>query len=124
VSRRIEDLRDWSRLDDAPSVHYCQPVAHLGHDPEIVGDENQREVVFALQIAQQVEVLSLDRQVEASGRLVSDQQARLAGYADRTHDALTHAARHLVRILDHPRFRGRYAHRFQQLFRACPGGHA
>jgi hypothetical protein len=34
--------------------------------------------VRPLQLAQQVQVLRLDRQIEAGGRLVGDQQARLA----------------------------------------------
>ena len=51
----------------------------------------------ALQVAQQVQVLRLDREVEAGGRLVGDQQPRLAGDADGADDALAHAARHLVR---------------------------
>jgi hypothetical protein len=47
-----------------------------------VGDEDQRQAMLALQVAQQVEVLRLDGEIEAGGRLVGDQQARLAGNAD------------------------------------------
>ena len=112
--RRVEDLRHRSRLDDPSGIHHRELVAHLGDDAEIVGDEDQREAVLALQVAQQVEVLRLDRQVEAGGRLVGDQQARLAGYADGADDALAHAARHLVRVLRHPRLRRRDAHGLQQ----------
>ena len=78
-------------------------------------------MVLALQVAQQVEVLRLDRQVEAGGRLVGNQQPRLARDADGADDALAHAARHFVRVLRHPGFRRRNAHCFQQFFRAAPG---
>jgi ABC-type glutathione transport system ATPase component len=64
----------------------------------------------------------MDRQVEARGRLVGDQQARLARDADGADDALAHAARHLVRVLRHPGSRRRDAHCLQQVFRAAPGG--
>ena len=113
VGGRIEDLRHRSRLDHPPGIHHRELVAHLGDDAEIVGDEDQGEAVLPLQVAQQLQVLRLDRQVEAGGRLVGDQQARLAGNADGADDALAHAARHLVRVLRDPGFRRRDAHRLR-----------
>ena len=47
----------------------------------------------------QVEDLRLDRDVERGGRLVGDQQLRIAGERHGDHHALAHAARELVRIL-------------------------
>ena len=55
--------------------------------------------VSRLQRAHQVEDLRLDGDVERRGRLVGDQQPRLAGQRHRDHRALAHAARQLVRIL-------------------------
>ena len=51
-----------------------------------------------LQFAHQVEDLRLQGDVERGGRLVGDQQARVAGQRHRDHDALAHAAGELVRI--------------------------
>ena len=75
---RVEDLPHRARLDHAPGVHDGHLVAHLGHDAEVVGDEDQRQAVLALQVAQQVQVLGLDGDVEARRRLVGDEQPRLA----------------------------------------------
>ena len=63
-----------------------------------MGDEEDRHVELRLQVAQQVEDLRLDRDIEGRGRLVGDQEHRSAG--DRTGDehALCHAARDLMRI--------------------------
>ena len=59
-----------------------------------------------LQLAQQVEHLRLDGDVERRRRLVGDDQRRLAGERDRDHHALAHAAGELMRIVaDAPRRR-------------------
>ncbi len=118
----VEDARHRSRLDHPPGIHHRELIAHLGDDAEIVGDEDQRETVRLLQVAQHFQVLRLDRQVEAGGRLVGNQEARLAGNPDGADDALAHAARHLVRVLLEARFRRRDAHRPEQFARPVPGG--
>ena len=60
-----------------------------------------------LQLAHQVEDLRLDGDVERGGRLVGDQQSRIAGQRHRDHHALAHAAGELVRIfVDAPLGRG------------------
>ena len=51
-----------------------------------------------LEVAQQVEDLRLDGDVERGGRLVGDDQARLAGDGAGDEDALGHAAGQLVRV--------------------------
>ena len=50
-------------------------------DAEVVGDEHDRHAVALLQLAQKVEDLRLRRHVERGGRLVGDQQARVARQA-------------------------------------------
>ena len=64
--------------------------------------------VSARSLREQRQDLRLDRDVERGGRLVGDQQRRVAGHRERDHHALAHAARHLVRIVVHaaPRRRG------------------
>ena len=53
---------------------------------------------LALQLAQQVEDLRLDRHVQRRRRLVGDQQPRARRQRHRDHHALAHAAGHFVRI--------------------------
>ena len=62
-------------LDDPPGVHHGDAVGHLGDDAEVVRDEQQRQVELLLQLAQQVENLRLDRDVERRRRLVGDDAA-------------------------------------------------
>ena len=55
-------------------------------------------VARGLQLAHQLEDLRLHGDVERGGRLVGDQQRRIAGQRHRDHHALAHAAGELVRI--------------------------
>ena len=64
-----------------------------------MGDEEQRQAEPLLQIAQQVEDLRLDRDVERRRRLVGDEQRRLARERQGDQRALPQAARELVRVL-------------------------
>ena len=54
---------------------------------------------FCLQLAQQLEDLRLDRDVERGRRLVGDDERGVHHERHRDHDALAHAAGELVRIL-------------------------
>ena len=77
-----------------------------------------------LERAQQIEHLRLDRHVERGGRLVGNQQLRLAGERERDHHPLLHSAGELERVLvDPPRAVGD-ADRVEQLDRARPRGRA
>src|SRR2546429_114997 len=98
---RFVDLLARSRLDQPARIHDRDPVAHLGDDAEVVRDEDQREIVRALQVAQELQVLRLDREVEARRGLIGDEDLWLARDRDRADDALPHAPRELVRVLAH-----------------------
>ena len=69
------------------------------------------------QRAHQLEDLRLDGDVERGGRLVGDQQPRVAGERHRDHHALAHAARELVRIVVGALLGRRDAHPAQHLDR-------
>ena len=71
----------------------------------------------AVMRGQQVHHRLLRRDVEAGGRLVGDQQGRLAGDRHRDHDALAHAARQFVRIGVEPLFGIADQHGLQQVER-------
>ena len=85
-------------LDDLAEVHHRDPVAHVPHDRQVVRDEDQRQAQVALQLAQQVEDLRLDRDVERRDRLVGHDHLRLERERAGDADALALAARELVRI--------------------------
>jgi hypothetical protein len=72
----------------------------------------------------QLEDLALDRDVQRSGRLVGDQQLRLAGERHRDHHALLLAARELVRVGIEPVPRLRDADLVQQFLGAPASGGA
>ena len=109
VLRGEQDLVDGALLDDPAGVHDDDVVDRLGHDAEVVGDQQQRRPGPVLDLPEELEDLGLDRDVERRRRLVGDQQLRVARQRHRDHDALAHAARHLVRVLLDPALRGRDA---------------
>ena len=45
----IEILR-WRELDQLPQIHDCDPVAHVPDYPEVMGDEDVRELELPLQV--------------------------------------------------------------------------
>jgi len=57
-----------------------------------VRDQDQRRVLLGDELAQEVEDLRLDRDIERGRRLVGDQQLRLTGQRHRDHCALAHSA--------------------------------
>ena len=70
-----EDVSRLAPLDDLAIGHDADPVGHLPHDAEIVGDEQHRHVELGLELEQQVEDLRLDRHVERGRRLVGDERS-------------------------------------------------
>ena len=93
-----EHIRDGPGLDDLPLRHHRHPVGHLRRHPQIVRDEEHRELEPLAHVRQQVEHLRLDRDVERGHRLVRDQHVGLQGERAGDADALALAARELVRV--------------------------
>ncbi len=83
-----------------------------------MGDENNRHAELALQFAQQQQDLDLHGGIERRGRLVRQQNLRLAGQRQRDHRALAHAAGHLVRKGVEPALGRGNPHHFQHFQRA------
>ena len=119
MRRPVEDLAHLGVLDDPARIHHGDVVAHPGDDPEIMGDEEEREIELPLQRAQEVEVLRLDRGIERGRRLVGDQELGPARDGDRAHHALAHAAAELVGIVPHAHLGRGNAHAPQALDHAC-----
>ncbi len=85
-------------LDDLAEIHHRHAIAHVAHHRQVVGDEHDRQAEPPLQVAQQVQHLRLDRDVERRHRLVGDQQLRVQRERARHADALALAAGELVRV--------------------------
>ena len=74
MARISEHLLGRTRLDDLSAVHDQDPVTGLGDDREVVGDQQQGELVVAAQAGDELEDLGLDDGVEGGGGLVGDEQ--------------------------------------------------
>ena len=116
--RVIEDVVERPLLDHPPGIHHDHAIGDVGHDAEVVGDEDHAGSGLVSQLAQLVEDLRLDRDVERGRRLVGDQQLGRARERHRDHHALAHAARELVRVGPQPVGRARDADPLHHLDRA------
>ncbi len=99
--RVVEDLALRPHLDDAARVHDHDHVRDLGHDAQVVGDQDHGRVELVLQAVDQLDDLGLDRHVERGRWLVGDEDVGVVGERHRDHRALAHAARELVRVVVH-----------------------
>src|SRR5579871_394320 len=70
-------------FDDAAGIHDIDAIGVAGHDPEIMGDDDQGRAQPTRQILHQFKDLRLDGDVERGGRLVGDDQLRVTGDRDR-----------------------------------------
>ena len=104
-----EELSHRTVFDDLARIHDRHFVAHLGDDPQIVGDEDQRHAGVPLQVFEEVQILRLDGHIQVGGGLVGDDQFGAARQGNSADDALPHTATHLMRILAHARRGGRNA---------------
>ena len=105
-------------LDERAGVHHLHALAHARDDAEVVRDEDEGRAAVGDEVAQEVEDLRLDRDVERRRRLVGDEELRLAGERHRDHHALAHAARELVRVVPQPVGRARDSDLIEKLDRA------
>ena len=117
-----QHARGTAELDDLAGVHHRHLVADPPHHAEIVADEQQADGFAPAQRSQQVENLGLHRHVQSRGRLVQDQQRRLAGKGGGDQGTLLHAAAELVRIGACHLGRAGDAHIGQQLLGAAHRG--
>ncbi|MCX7363257.1 MAG: hypothetical protein NTV97_15570 [Alphaproteobacteria bacterium] len=109
-------------LDHFARVHHQHARADVGDHAEVVADQDDGGAEVAVQPAQQVEDLRLDRHVERGGRLVGDEERSLVGEAHGQHHALAHATGELVGKRIHRAVGRGHAHAPQQVDRAAARG--
>ena len=86
-------------LDEPAAVHHRDVVSHVRHDAEVVSDEDQTHPGLVLELLEQGHDLCLDGDVEGSRRFIGDEHPRVERDGHRDHDALTHTAGELVRVV-------------------------
>ena len=102
-------------------VHHDDPVGMLANHPEVMGDQQQAHAQLAAQARQQFEDLCLHADIQRRGRLVGDQQPRLAGNRHGDHHPLALAAGQVLRVLVQVRSGARQLYQGKQFFGALPG---
>ena len=98
MARRIEQLIRGRLLHELAEIHHTHVVADLAHHRQIVGDEQHRDVGFALELHEQLDDACLDGDIERGNRLVADQHFRLDDQRPGDTDALALAAGEFVRV--------------------------
>ena len=93
-----QQARAAAALHDPAAIQHDHVVGHVGDHAEVVGDVQDRHVQLVLEILHQLQNLRLDRDVERGGRLVGDQQRRIADQGHGDHRALAQPARELEGI--------------------------
>ena len=76
--RMREQLLDRRLFDHLAGIHHHDALRGFRHHAHRVGDQHHRHAEPRLHVEQQIEDLRLDGDVERRGRLVGDQQLRLA----------------------------------------------
>ena len=99
VVRAVEDDVRRAELLQPAEVEDGDAVRDVAHDAEVVGDEEVRDPLLRLELDEEVEDRGLHRHVERGGRLVADDELRVAGERARDRDPLLEAAGELNRLL-------------------------
>ena len=79
-------------LDDLTGIHHGAAVAELGHDRQVVRDEDEREAEVPAKRVEELQDLRLHHHVERRRGLVGDQHVRVAGQRHRDGRPLAHSA--------------------------------
>jgi hypothetical protein len=83
-------------LDNAPSVHYRNPITKLSHHVEVMTDQDKRDPPIAVEPLKEVENLRLHRYIERGGWFISDDEFGCRDEGGRNHCPLAHTAREFM----------------------------
>ncbi len=93
VARVIEHLFCCSALHNPPQIHHHQPVCKIGNRPQVVGDEQDADPAFALQLPQQIQDFGSDGYVQHRNRFICKQQLWLQRHRRCDHHPLALSTR-------------------------------
>ena len=122
VAGFVEHALGAALLDDLALGHDADPVGHLAHHAEVVGDQQERHVETLLEFVQKLEDLRLYGDVQCRRRFVRDQKIRFVGKRHRDHDALPLTPGEFVGIGTETLGRVGQCHHVEQLQGALAGG--
>src|SRR6185295_9479925 len=98
MERVGKNLFSFSFLDDFTQIHYSYSVGDMFYDREIVRDEQVSEIEPLLKLAEKIEYLSLDGNVERRDRFVAHDELGLERERSRDAYALPLAAREFMGV--------------------------
>jgi hypothetical protein len=93
-----EEIADGRTFHDMSGMHDDDVLAVLGRKAQIMGDEDRGHAALPGQFDDEIHDRCLRRNIQASGRLVSDQQCRLTGQRHGDSRPLAHSPRELEGI--------------------------
>jgi hypothetical protein len=96
MCRLIEDSFRGSPLNHPPGIHDDYFVTDLCYHAKVMSDDENGQGRFSLDLAEEAQILSLDRDVEGSRRFIRDEHLRTARQCNCAYGSLPHAAAQLV----------------------------
>jgi len=76
MQRALKDGIHIGKLHDLAGIHHRHAVRHLSDNTEVMSDQNNRGIGPFAQLADQIKDLRLNGNIQGSGGLISNQQAR------------------------------------------------
>jgi hypothetical protein len=92
MTRRLEHVGRRTFFDDCARIHNQYPVGEAGNDAEIVTDEDDRALPVPADIAQQLQYLRLNGDIQGRCGFVGNEQLRISNQCHGNHHPLAHAA--------------------------------
>ena len=92
IARTLKQLGGGRLLENLAGIHHDNVIGHAGDDAQVMRDQNHARACLTFQFLYEFENLRLNRDIQCGGRLVRNQQLRLARKRHRDHHALAHAA--------------------------------
>ena len=92
MQRSSEDRFCRPLFHNSPEIHHRNAIAEPPHNRQIVGDKQNRQPHLFPQVHQQIDDLSLNRDVQRRDALIGHDQPRLHGQRSGNTDALALAA--------------------------------
>jgi hypothetical protein len=114
MRRVLQQIANGADFHQLPRVHHGDVIGQITHNPEIVSNEENGHAELLTQLAQQLDDLRLDRNVQRRRGFIGHQEFGLGRQSHRDHDALLHSAGQFVRITLHTGFRRWNPHQLQQ----------
>ena len=98
MGRMAEQFRLLGVLHNLAGVHHVYFIADVRHHAQVVGNHQNRGVVFLLQMLHQRQNLCLHRHIQGSGWLIRNQKFRVQHHGHGNADALPQSAGKLVGV--------------------------